>query len=986
MNNKKIIFQVTKTYMKKNKKRTAITFAGILVMVILMTAVFIGKDTVMEFMKKAVEADQGKWHYQVYDIDRDEVDQIKAIDSVDKLEVSRSLGYTEFPQGGNPNDTPFLELKGYSGELFDWMNIRLIEGEYPKNENEILLSERAIKEGSKIKVGDTIDVDTFDRYIHAFYAEGEEEQIANGKDPGMVMFSSSFTVQHGSTEKAPEHFAYFGENEDFEEIREYKGIKGSYKIVGIMESPYYESKGQGGYIALTKTTTDVNSDEKVNVVFTVDLNSDRNTESEVYSILDSKRTDAERKAILENGMAHMTSDGRQIPIEAGQVVINDMLLTFASKGSDASFNYLMIFFQAFFILLITAASLVLIYNVFSMSYKERSKYLGMLSSVGATRKQKRWSVYYEVFSLLLIALPLGIILGLLVVKGAMELLYPHFADIISKIATNVITGKSCEIDYRLIINPINVLFVIGFSIVAVWISAWIPALKISKVGPIESIRGNETSIKARKKGYKTAIGFMKKGKAESLLATASVNRNKYSTKGIIRSITAFVTLTLITAFAVRSFTDILKNKADDAEVELGKEFQGYDYMFCLEDENEYNSGKSDIEKSDEVSSYKEINISSFAYNVSLKDFSEEYRNDLEAIVRKYYPEGIPDSVKELTTDPQYTESNPIANIITLTEEDFKKVAENAGVSLSSDGDRKMAQVLVYDQVSLDTDEYKFAFDGAVKPGYSMYQINRPLEVKPGETLNFLTSEYDKENDTYNVIKTPVTFAGYVNADNIKDLYTIKSNSLYFFVSENEKAKIDCKIPKEYRANVNERIMLFNVNTDDSNLIRRLSQIKNEYGESALGSAGMISGYTAFKDAIIKIVQIVAICFTLLIALICLLNLYNSVMGRKLARHQELSVLYSMGMTGKQKNKMLMKENVKLLIKSFIYSGVITAAFVVCLRIVLNLRFGKMIFTLPIWMIILTAVISGIGLISFTAICYKENGKKLLIDEIRTEMV
>ena len=38
------------------------------------------------------------------------------------------------------------------------------------------------------------------------------------------------------------------------------------------------------------------------------------------------------------------------------------------------------------------------------------------------------------------------------------------------------------------------------------------------------------------------------------------------------------------------------------------------------------------------------------------------------------------------------------------------------------------------------------------------------------------------------------------------------------------------------------------------------------------------------------------------------------------------------------------------------------------------------------MIILTAVISGIGLISFTAICYKENGKKLLIDEIRTEMV
>ena len=47
MNNKKIIFQVTKIYMKKNRKRTLVTFLGILIMVILMTAVFVGKDTVL---------------------------------------------------------------------------------------------------------------------------------------------------------------------------------------------------------------------------------------------------------------------------------------------------------------------------------------------------------------------------------------------------------------------------------------------------------------------------------------------------------------------------------------------------------------------------------------------------------------------------------------------------------------------------------------------------------------------------------------------------------------------------------------------------------------------------------------------------------------------------------------------------------------------------------------------------------------------------
>ena len=47
MNNKKIIFQVTRRYMKRNRRRTAITFLGILLMVILMTCVFVGQDTVV---------------------------------------------------------------------------------------------------------------------------------------------------------------------------------------------------------------------------------------------------------------------------------------------------------------------------------------------------------------------------------------------------------------------------------------------------------------------------------------------------------------------------------------------------------------------------------------------------------------------------------------------------------------------------------------------------------------------------------------------------------------------------------------------------------------------------------------------------------------------------------------------------------------------------------------------------------------------------
>ena len=50
------------------------------------------------------------------------------------------------------------------------------------------------------------------------------------------------------------------------------------------------------------------------------------------------------------------------------------------------------------------------------------------------------------------ALPLGIGIGLLAVKGGMALLYPHFSKIIGSIAQNIISGRSCEISYRLVIS------------------------------------------------------------------------------------------------------------------------------------------------------------------------------------------------------------------------------------------------------------------------------------------------------------------------------------------------------------------------------------------------------------------------------------------------------------------------------------------------------------------------------------------------------
>ena len=981
MNNKKIIFQVTKTYMKKNKRRTLITFTGILVMVILMTAVFVGKDTVMDYLQRAVAEEQGSWHYQVYDVSKDEADEIAALSSVEQMEISRPLGYTEFAQSANP-ETPFLEIKSFSGELVDWMNIRVKEGRRPENANELMISERAVEDGADIRIGDTIEVEAFDRYIHAFYKEGEEERVAQGAEPGMIMFGFSFGVTHGDTVKAPAHFAYYGENTDFEEIHKPTGVSGSYTIVGIMESPRFEARGQGGYAAICAGNNTVNEGERVNLVFTTDLRSKEDTYGRIADILDRSRTEEEREAVRAEGTGYRGKDGRNIPVLDGQIVMNDLLLTFASKGSDGTFNAMMIFFQAFFIGLITAASLVLIYNVFSLSYRERSIYLGMLSSVGATRQQKKWSVYYEVFTLLLMALPGGILLGLLVVKGGMTLLYPHFSEIISTIASNVIVGKSGKIGCHLIVNPKNLLFVAVFSAIAVWLAAWIPALKISRTGPIESIRGNaENGSSKRKKGYKTDLRHLKKAAPERLIAAASIRRNPHSTRGIIRSITVFISLTLVTFFAARSLTDIIRTKTDNEDVTAGEKYKNYKYSFCFDENSGYFPAREQIMNSDEVTDYREMDVKFFAYYADLMEYTEEYREALGTIIDRYYPGEKPQIIIENYLEPAHFMANPVVNMITLSDAAFAEVAGKAGADLTAEH-----PVLVYDTVSLSTDDYEFTFDGALQPDFCIYEIKKPFRYSVGDVMKLMYAEFDPETTDVKEVDIPLTFAGYVKAEDIAEYYRLQRNCAWVIVSASTRDYIMSLTPTDTTSGIGMRQVLFNTNNDDPEIVRELAQMTDVFGESAIHPASMTTGLVDFKMAITMIINIVAVCFTLLIACMCLLNLYNSVTGRRLARYRELAVLQSMGMTAAQKRKMLVLENVYLLLRSVLYSGMIVAAFVAALRYILNDRFGRLYFSFPVWVMLITVICGAAALFLFTAMAYRAPKGESLIEEVRTDAV
>ena len=972
MNNKKIVFRVTGTYMKKNLGRTLTTFAGILVMVVLMTAVFVGRDSVMKLMTDLMILKNGSWHAQMLELNREQVEAVKALPYVKEVGISRPYGYTEFEKSANP-ETPFLEIKGYSDRVYEWMGMGVAEGRLPQKEGEMVISVRAKNDGSTLKVGDTIRVDAFDRYIHATKMSENDE--------GFLVFGSGFRVEHGETKKLPPHFSYWESSEGIEMIHEPNGFTGEYTVVGFVTPPYYEAPGQAGYMAFVETNDTVGTDETVNLVLQTDLKGIREITGDLNRIVNSTKTPEEIEELLQSGSMWMSDSGERVPIEAGRVTVNDALLSVSGKGTDGTLNMIMIAFQVFFISLITAASLILIHNVFNISFRERSRYLGMLSSVGATRSQKRWSVYFEIFSLLTPALPLGILLGILVVKGGMMILYPSLLKVAQMFSESVFT-MSKDVSIPLVVSPWNLLLVVAFCGIATWISAMIPAIRISKVGPIESIRGN---VGQKSRDHKTDLRRMKHGKAEYLIADASVKRNPHASRGIILSITAFLSLTLITFFATGLFADVVKQKMNDSDLMLGEDFRNYPYLFYTDVEEDYEKCVELIENSEEVTRYWTLHYELFTLNIRPESISDEVKKAEEKVVMKYFPGGITEELRRIYLDSSEEIDPPVVNTIVLPDEDFRKVAAKAGIApervgltggVSGDG---RVPALVLDFVAPSTKNIEIRGDGSVVPPFTRYEVSKPLSLTEGDDLGLFLYDYKKDQSL--PFDLPVTFAGYVSANALSDYYEIMDGRLWIVLPESGNDHLLEYSGDVQRFGITDEMLMLDA-PEGSEILERLAAVQTEFGESAL-HAGMGIIYD-FSSSLIRIVRILAVCFTLLVAVISLLNLYNSVMGRHLALLKEQAVLRSLGMTRGQERKILILENARMLLTASLLSAGISSVFALGLHLFLSHLVGHLIFHPPFAVIGITLLVSVVSLVLFSIICYHKKSDGSLSEDLRKE--
>lgn len=209
-------------------------------------------------------------------------------------------------------------------------------------------------------------------------------------------------------------------------------------------------------------------------------------------------------------------------------------------------------FVAIILLIIILASVFMIYDSFAVSYQQRARYLGMLASVGATRVQKRGSVYFEGFILGCIGIPIGILCGI----GGIAVTLRALSDSFMK-TVMVATGDSIRlhavVDWKIIV------FSALISALTIFISAWIPAHRASKITPIEALRQTNTVKVKKAKKLKTSRLRQKLFGFEDVLAVKNYKRNAKRSRTVVFALAVSVILFLSTA----NFTGMLTNALDN---------------------------------------------------------------------------------------------------------------------------------------------------------------------------------------------------------------------------------------------------------------------------------------------------------------------------------------------------------------------------------------------------------------------------------------
>ena len=473
--------------LKLNKKRTISTIIGIILSVALICAVAsMGTSFQATLVENAIN-ETGYYHLKISDVTDENIESLKNNRDIKEVLTISEKGYGKLENSQNV-DKPYLKLYSMDKALFEFLKFNLIDGRFPTNNNEIIISEHII-ENAKVnyKIGDKIKVNI-----------GERVTLDDDKLYYMNPYNK--------------------EDEKLINTQEYE-----FTIVGIIERPNmnFEAYSDPGYTIIS-TNMEAEKQEAY-----ITLKNPKEYKKSIPNIVGASSYDS-IVGLGENADQKLKYDNYQV---------NDELLrweAFAFSDSTVNMLYAVIGVVIFIIIF---ASVFCIRNSFAIATTEKMKMYSMLASVGATKKQIKKNVIFEGLLLGVVGIPLGIISGFFAVFVLLQ--------IVNNLLGEQLLAHVDGIVFKISILPILLSVILG--IITIYLSARSSAKRASKVSPIEGLRSSN-DIKIKNKNLKVPKIISKVFKTGGVLAFKNLKRNKkkYRTTVISISISIFIFITMNT--------------------------------------------------------------------------------------------------------------------------------------------------------------------------------------------------------------------------------------------------------------------------------------------------------------------------------------------------------------------------------------------------------------------------------------------------------
>ncbi len=778
-----ILNRLTIKNLRLNKKRTIVTIIGIILSTALMVGIGLLFSSFQDLMIRDTIGYNGKYEANYGDVDLNKLNNIKDKDFTYFYE--KPIGFSKIESSNEYK--PYMYITSVNKEYFD--ELKLIEGSFPKNENEVVISNHVITNGGlNYKVGDIVTFTYGSRNIDGNITLANSELV-----------DGEFLTNEGTY---------------------------TYKIVGIVERSNFENYSACGYTA-----------------FTLDVNNDKGSVN-LYVMFNKNKKIIKQSEKLAKELGYNN-----------YINYNSTLLALYGESTYGNVMTTMISMMMIMLALVSIGCIIVIYNSFAISVMERKKEFGLLSSIGATKRQLSHTVFFEAVFVGVIGIILGI-LGAYVGIGCVILII------------NNLISDMLEYKLHLVTNPLFIIIPVIFMIIVIGVSAFIPSRRASKVSPIEAIRQND-DIKINKKKIRTSKLVNKLFGIEGEIALKNIKRNKKKYRVTVVSL--FISIVLFISFS--SYMNYTLNTASSVMGEVP-----YDYQisyFGNGDDKEALDKINEIVKSSDVKEYVSYGVSNLSI-IGNYTYSDEY---LDFYKSAYGDDGI----KALNNlKYQYI------SIYILDDNSYNKYKNLIGLD-------KDSVILL--------NKFKGVSYGNNK------RVNYDISVINNGNINIKICNFDDEENTDttkycnknidNIFVTNKSFDLIEEFSYMSDFKIVVNKKLYDSISDSST-----------------HYTQFNIISDNTNNIDKLTKDLDKYSNVNYTN---IKEAMKQANNLILVVKILMYGFISLVTLIGVTSVFNTISTSMALRKREFAVLRSIGLTNRGFNKILFFESLFFGMKSLIFA-------------------------------------------------------------------